>query len=193
MQHIRRATSHWATEYRNILFQLSLTLAFAFFLSIKSIAGLTLNHSTNARLQHVRSARVTEYSPPALASSRTCSLSVNCSTSNVRESHSGWRRPICLRLQAISRKRATNYRALLRKMTYKHKASYGSSPPCTRIFSFHSFLLSISFFQSLSKLHGGKARHAGAPRDIAHMCAMSHMRDMTHFYGITRIYDLTHD
>ena len=33
-------------------------------------------------------------------------------------------RPIgCLRLQVIFRKRATNYRALLRKMTYKDKAS----------------------------------------------------------------------
>ena len=46
-------------------------------------------------------------------------------------SHTGWQRPIrCLELQVISRKRATNYRALLRKMTYKDKASYGSSPPC---------------------------------------------------------------
>jgi len=43
----------------------------------------------------------------------------------------GWRRPIgCLKLQFIFRKRATNYRALLRKMTYKDKASYGSSPIC---------------------------------------------------------------
>jgi len=33
-------------------------------------------------------------------------------------------------LQVIFRKRATNYRALLRKMTCKDKASYGSSPPC---------------------------------------------------------------
>jgi len=32
----------------------------------------------------------------------------------------GWRRPIgCLELQVICRKRATNYRAFLRKMTYK--------------------------------------------------------------------------
>ena len=32
----------------------------------------------------------------------------------------GWRRPIgCIKLQVISRKRATNYRALLRKMTYR--------------------------------------------------------------------------
>jgi len=43
----------------------------------------------------------------------------------------GWRKPIgCRKLQVILRKRATNHRALLRKMTWKHKASYGSSPPC---------------------------------------------------------------
>jgi len=43
----------------------------------------------------------------------------------------GWRRLIgCLKLQVISHKRATDYGALLRKMTYKDKASYVSSPPC---------------------------------------------------------------
>ena len=46
----------------------------------------------------------------------------------------GWRRPIrCLKLQVIFYKRATNYRALLRKMTHKDQAFYGSSPPCTCI------------------------------------------------------------
>jgi len=41
----------------------------------------------------------------------------------------GWPRLIgCLKLQII--KRATNYRAFLRKMTYTDKASYDSSPPC---------------------------------------------------------------
>ena len=46
--------------------------------------------------------------------------------------NTGWRRPIgCLKLQVIFRKRATNHRALLRKMTYKDKASYDSLPPCT--------------------------------------------------------------
>jgi len=45
----------------------------------------------------------------------------------------GWRRPMgCYKLQVIFRKRATNYRALLRKMTCKDKASYGFSPPCIR-------------------------------------------------------------
>jgi len=38
----------------------------------------------------------------------------------------------CLKLQVIFRNRATDYRSLLRKMTYKDKASYGSSPPCTQ-------------------------------------------------------------
>jgi len=51
-----------------------------------------------------------------------------------RTLHTGWRRPMgCLKLQVIFRKRATNYRALLRKMTSKHKASCGSSPPCMYI------------------------------------------------------------
>ena len=49
--------------------------------------------------------------------------------------HTGWRRLIgCHKLQVIFRKRATNCRALLRKMAYKDKAFYGSLPPCsTRI------------------------------------------------------------
>ena len=44
----------------------------------------------------------------------------------------GWRRPLgCLELQVIIRKRATNHRSLLRKMTYKGKVSCGSSPAHT--------------------------------------------------------------
>jgi len=46
------------------------------------------------------------------------------------ETRTEWRRPIgCLKLQVSFRKTAANYRALLQKMTYKDKASYGSSPP----------------------------------------------------------------
>jgi len=41
-----------------------------------------------------------------------------------------WRRCIgCLKMQVFFRKRAINDRAQLRKMTYKDKASNGSSPP----------------------------------------------------------------
>jgi len=36
----------------------------------------------------------------------------------------------CLKLQFIFSKRATNYRPLLRKITYTDNTSYGSSPPC---------------------------------------------------------------
>jgi len=51
----------------------------------------------------------------------------------------GWQRLIeCLKLQVIFRKRVTNYRALLRKMTCKDKASYGTSTPCTHTTHFSS-------------------------------------------------------
>jgi len=46
-------------------------------------------------------------------------------------SPTGWRRIIrCPKLQIIFHKRATKYRSLLRKMTYKDKGSYESWPPC---------------------------------------------------------------
>ena len=44
----------------------------------------------------------------------------------------GWQRCIgYLKLQVSFRKKATKYRALLRKMASKNKAFYGSLPPCT--------------------------------------------------------------
>jgi len=44
----------------------------------------------------------------------------------------GWQRPIgCIKLRVIFGKRATNYRPLLRKITYKDRAAYGSSPLCS--------------------------------------------------------------
>jgi len=46
----------------------------------------------------------------------------------------GWRRLIgSPKLQIIFHKRATKYRSLLRKMTYKDKGSYESSPPCIHL------------------------------------------------------------
>ena len=49
------------------------------------------------------------------------------------KTHTGWRRLIgSPKLQIIFHKRATKYRSLLRKMTYKDKGSYESSPPCSR-------------------------------------------------------------
>ena len=57
----------------------------------------------------------------------TCTL-----LKRISDVSTGWRRPIgCLKLQVIFRKRATMYRALSRKMTFRVKASYDSTPPCT--------------------------------------------------------------
>jgi len=52
--------------------------------------------------------------------------------------HTGWPRLIgCLKLQIIFCKRATDYKALLRKMTYKDKASMGLRHSVTRIQKLH--------------------------------------------------------
>jgi len=54
-----------------------------------------------------------------------------------------------LELQEIFRTRATNYRTLLRKITYKDKASYTSSPPsicvlcASTYFFFHTYTLQV--------------------------------------------------
>jgi len=61
-------------------------------------------------------------------------------TCNVKIFDTGWRRLIgCLKLQVIFRKRATNYRALLREKTYKDKASCDSTPPCTDTYNAEIF------------------------------------------------------
>jgi len=48
----------------------------------------------------------------------------------------GWRRLIgSPKLQIMFHERATKYRSFLRKMTYKDKGSYESSPPCSSRFA----------------------------------------------------------
>ena len=50
---------------------------------------------------------------------------------DLKSSITGWPRLIgSPKLQILFRERATKYRSLLRKMTYKDKGSYESSPPC---------------------------------------------------------------
>jgi len=59
-----------------------------------------------------------------------------CICTGMRALGTGWRRLIgSPKLQIIFHKRATKYRSLLRKMTYKDEGSYESSPPCIRLIS----------------------------------------------------------
>jgi len=67
-------------------------------------------------------------------------MCVTCDTCDSHTCHTwhmicwgtGWRRFIaCLKLQVILRQRATNYRALLREMTFEDQASYDSTPYTT--------------------------------------------------------------
>ena len=63
----------------------------------------------------------------------------------------GWPRLIgWLKLQVIFYKRATNYRAFLREMTYKDKPSYGSLPPCIAVCLYVSVYASRPLSLSLS-------------------------------------------
>ena len=60
----------------------------------------------------------------------------------------GWRRLIgSPKLQIIFHKRATKYRSLLRKMTYKDKGSYDSTPPCSPL------SLIWDLFTRITKVH----------------------------------------
>jgi len=70
-------------------------------------------------------------------------------------SHTGWRRCIgCLKLQVSFRKRVADYRALLRKMTYKDKASYASSPSCSHTHTTHTHThVCMYVFEFCGKIH----------------------------------------
>ena len=70
----------------------------------------------------------------------------------------GWRRPIGCLISCITfRKLATNYRALVRKMTYIDRASYDSTPLCITSSTHHVIVLwyPIIWDQSLDPLWDG--------------------------------------
>ena len=84
----------------------------------------THTHSDLPNVQHVPH--------PSQSTGRNSQNHVSKVSSLLNFHDTGWRRLIgCLKSQVIVCKRATNYRALLQKMTYKDKASYESSPHCT--------------------------------------------------------------
>jgi len=62
---------------------------------------------------------------------RMCVMTPFAKLTNGQKHITGWRRLIgSPKLQIIFHQRATKYRSLLRKMTYKDKGSYECSPPC---------------------------------------------------------------
>jgi len=99
----------------------------------------------------------------------------------IHETYIGWRRSIgCLISWITFRKLAAKYRALLRKMTHKEKASYESLPSCkrdlTRTFKCETWLMRRP--------------------DMTHSCVghdsficgtwLIHMHDMTHSSAASR-------
>jgi len=77
----------------------------------------------------------------------------------------GWQRPSgCLKLQVLFRKRATNYRALLWKMTYEDKASYDSTPPCSKV------LYLCLYFKVLYRQYAGVATISRLLKSIGLFC-----------------------
>jgi len=98
-----------------------------------------------------------------------------------------WRRPTgCLKLQVIFRQRTTNYRSLLQKMTYKDKASYGSSPSCSNICEkshscvWHNSCIRASFRRALTLLCSSDTSQHVCMIWLIRMCV--HTCDMTHSY-----------
>jgi len=84
------------------------------------------------------------------------SMKQRANPKNQRAIATGWRRLIASpKLQIFSHTRATEYRSLLRKMTYKNKASYNLPllylylPPFMRPHSFFFFLFSFFFFREV--------------------------------------------
>jgi len=86
-----------------------------------------------------------------------------------------WRRLIgSPKLHIIFHKRATKYTSLSRKMTYKDKGSYESSPPCTEIF------LQRSLFDCQIYERRGYT--------YIHMCILTYIHTYIHTYTHTCIH-----
>ena len=94
----------------------------------------------------------------------------------------GWRRCIgCLKLQVSFRKRATNYRALWRKRTYQHKASYASSPPCSAPQGFQYII------RVMAQSHVSRGSCSLVTWFI-HICDMTHLYEGPSNYYTARLF-----
>ena len=123
--------------------------------------------------------------------------------------HTEWRRPIeCLKLQVIFGKRATNYRTLLRKMTYKDKASYASSSPRTHshshMYTYVYIWLCVCIFvhthmfadqwwpRQLRDLPGDSLRVPTQAHTNTHARVQTHSLTHTQIHTHTHIHTYTH-
>ena len=102
-----------------------------------------------------------------------------------------WRRPIgCLKLQVIFYQRATNHRALLRKTTYKDKASYGSLPPCTIASNYLNdvWMSHVNNYRALLRKMTYKDKASFATLynclKLFEWCVMSHVNGSRHIWMI---------
>jgi len=101
----------------------------------------------------------------------------------------GWRRLIGFpQLQIIFHERATKYRSLLRKMTYKDNGSYESSPPCTRDLYVRHDAFSFVWHDSFSQVCHDSFSYVR--HDSIFVCETLHLHmwDMTH----SHLCDMTH-
>ena len=90
-----------------------------------------MNKSRHAQMSHVTHERVMSHINACHSLDTSYVMRLFQMWRKAGHTCTGWQRPIgSPKLQIIFHKRATKYRSLLRKMTYKDKGSYESSPPC---------------------------------------------------------------
>jgi len=127
-----------------------------------------------------------------------CSAAMCCSVFVNLRFTTGWRRLIgSSKLQIIFHTRATKYRSLFQKMTYKGQGSYESSPPCTRVWIWvtRTHILtqwdshSLSFFLSLSVTHTHTHTHT---RTHTHTHTHTHAHTHTHTHTHTQTHTHAH-
>jgi len=122
-----------------------------------------------------------------------------------------WRRCIgCLKLQVSFRlklqvsfhQRATYHRALLRKMTYKDKASYDATPPCTAWLEWMSqkneSLICVSWhaykrvtrISHLNVCHGTYINES--QERVIDMCVVAHINESHEWHAYERVTRMSH-